>query len=151
MTELNLNAELGPRYVLSFQQGTNTFNLNIGSAASGGGYTPSGTLDVALIAGQNLNAWRAVGYDGLFTQPNRDSLSKYAGVTRAATNQGDSLSVVRIGFLSEDSWTWTPNAPVFCTTDGVLTQSVPVGILRRIGWAISPTQINLDPYPIIGV
>jgi hypothetical protein len=146
----NISQQLGPEYIISFSQGGDTFNINVG-AGSAGSFTPSGTLDVSLVAAQDLNAWRAVGYDGLFTQPNRNSMELYAGVTRAAVLNGNPASVVRVGFLNEASWTWTPNSPVFSTTDGVLTQTVPTGILRRIGWAISPTQINLDPYPIIGV
>lgn len=150
MSSLTLNQQLGPQYVISFSQGSETFNINVG-AGTGSGFTPTGTLDVSVTAAQNVSAWRGIGYDGLYTQPNATSLSMYAGVTRAAVLTGNPASVVRIGFLSENSWTWTPNAPVFITTDGVLTQTVPSGTLRRIGWAISATQIHLDPYPIIGV
>ncbi len=99
-----------------------------------------------------FNAYRAVGYDGLFTQPNADSLSRYAGVTRMATVIGDPIDVVRQGLMTEAGWNWTPNQPVFISANGVITQTVPVGTpIRRIGWAISATELNLDPYPIIGV
>lgn len=145
-----LNQELGPRYQVTLQQNGPTFRLDVGTAGTGGGNSASGTLDVNIVAATTLNAFRAVGYDGLFTEPNANSLALYAGVTRMAVVAGDPLPVLRIGFLSEDSWNWTPNGAIFISGSGVLTQVAPVsGPLRRIGTAISATTISLDPYPVI--
>lgn len=167
MSDVTLNATFGPRYEiviatdvvgldsnfnLTLQQ-QEPLRLNVGTGFNNLNQTSTGTLDVTIIAQQVVNAYRAVGYDGLFTQPTADSLSRYAGVTRMATVIGDPIDVVRTGLMTENGWTWTPNLPVFITADGVLTQTQPgVGIpIRRIGWAISATELNLDPYPIIGV
>jgi hypothetical protein len=89
----------------------------------------------------------------MYTQPDADSLAAYAGVTRMATVAGDPINVVRSGLISEGAWNWTPNAPIFIAANGVLTQTQPTAgnPVRRIGWAISATELNLDPYPIIGV
>lgn len=163
---LNITAVLGPRYEIVINQDVleidDNFNLTLTPQEPlrlnvGTGYNinpaASGTLDVAITALETVNAYRAVGYDGLMTQPDVDSLSIYAGVNRIAAVSGDSLSVVRSGLMTENGWTWTPNAPIFIGADGVLTQTQPTfgNPVRRIGWAISATTLNLDPYPIIGV
>ena len=166
MSDLTLNAAFGPRYEIVIATDVvginNQFNLTLEQREPmrinvGTGFnavtTSTGTLDVTIIAQEIVNAYRAVGYDGYFTQPDLESLSRYAGVTRMATVIGDPIDVVRSGLMTEGGWTWTPNLPVFISANGVLTQTQPVaGIpIRRIGWAISATELNLDPYPIIGV
>jgi len=163
MNNVILNAVFGPRYEIVIQDVTvgvnNNFDLtlqrseplriNVGTGFNNLNQTSTGTLDVTIIAAEVVNAYRAIGYDGLFTQLTQDSLSNYAGVTRMATIIGDPVDVVRVGLMEEPTWGWIPNAPIFISTNGVLTQSLPTGFVRRIGWAISATKINLDPYPII--
>ena len=163
---LDITAVLGPRYEIVINQDIlqidENFDLTLTpqeplrlNVIAGYNIHPaaSGTLDVTITAMETMNAYRAVGYDGLMTQPNVNSLSIYAGVNRIAAVSGDSLSVVRSGLMTEDGWTWTPNAPIFINADGMLTQTQPTfgNPVRRIGWAISATTLNLDPYPIIGV
>ena len=165
MTELTLTQILGPRYEIVIQQAevqvgedfglslsvSEPLRINVGTGFNQGNAPQFTTVDVTITAAQNLNAYRAVGHNGLYTQPTKDSLGQYAGITRMATVTGDPINVVRAGLISEGGWTWTPNAPIFITTDGVLTQTLPTDWVRRIGWAISATQINLDPFPVIGV
>lgn len=167
MSDVTLNAVFGPRYeivIANDQIGIDeNFNLtlnqreplrlNVGTGFNNTESSNSGTLDVQITALEIINAYRAVGYDGLMTQPDADSLANYAGVTPMSIPIGDPVNVVRFGLMTESGWTWTTNAPIFISTNGMLTQTVPSAgnPIRRIGWAISPTQINLDPYPIIGV
>lgn len=165
---ISLNASFGPQYEIVIANDVLNLNdrfeltleqreplrIEVGTAFNGSGSgNSSGTLDVTITAQEVINAFRAVGYDGYFTQPDADSLSRYAGVTRMATVIGDPINVVRSGLMTENGWNWTPNQPVFISANGVLTQTQPsVGNpIRRIGWAITATQLNLDPYPIIGV
>jgi hypothetical protein len=163
---MSLNAVLGPRYEIVIQQPSvavdKDFNLtlqkseplrlHVGTGFNGTSQNSTGTTDVTVTAQEVVNAFRAIGYDGRFTQPTAESLSNYAGVTRMATVAGDPINVVRSGLMTETGWNWTPNQPIFISNQGVLTQTLPTGgPIRRIGWAVSPTQINLDPYPIIGV
>lgn len=152
MTDLNLSMELGPQYEILVQT-NEPFTIEVGTATGGGsGGTSSGTLDVAITAGETINAYSGVGYDGLKTTNTVNSLSNYAGIARYALTNGESASVVRSGLLTDMNWTWTPNAPVFISATGMLTQTAPTsGAVRRVGWAITSTQLNLDPYPIIGV
>ena len=149
MTDINLSAVLGPRYEIV------PLGVGVGSGHGSGGLpiSVSGTLDVAVTVQEAVGAYRAVGYDGRYSQPNTDSLAAYAGITQMAAIAGASITVVRSGLITESVWTWTPNTPVFIETDGALTQTqlLTGNPIRRIGWAISATEINLDPYPIIGV
>lgn len=166
MSEFNVNAVFGPRYEIVINNTQvdvdQDFNLQLDVSEPlrivvGTGYnmnpTGTGTLDVTITAKQVMGAYRAVGYDGFYTQPDADSLATYAGVSRMATIVDDPINVVRQGLMTEPAWTWTPDAPIFIAANGVLTQTLPSAgnPVRRIGWAISATEINLDPYPIIGV
>jgi len=163
---INLNAVFGPQYEIVIKQEEiaidKDFNLtmetkeplrlNVGTGFNNtGSNSSSGTIDVRVTADASLGAFRAIGYNGLYVQPTLISLSQYAGISRVAVTSGSTMNVVRSGLLTESGWNWTVNSPVFITTDGMLTQSLPTGDIRRIGWAISPTELNLDPYPIIGV
>ena len=150
MSDINLNAAIGPKYEVNLQTDS-PIKLSVGIALSNGANVVSGTTDVAVVAAEVVNAYHAIGYDGLFTQQTEDSLSRYAGVTRVATAIGDTAYVVRSGLLTEAAWNWTVDEPVFISNGGVITQALPVGVVRRIGWAISATKINLDLFPIIGV
>lgn len=163
MSDVTLNAVFGPRYEIVIKdesvavgedftltlQKSEPLRLNVGTGFNNLTQTSTGTLDVTITAAEVVNAYRAIGYDGLFTQLTEESLSNYAGVTRMATVSGDPVDVVRVGLMEEATWGWTPNAPIFISTNGVLTQTLPAGLVRRIGWAISATKINLDPFPII--
>lgn len=166
MSDILLSAVFGPQYEIVINNTEvavdDNFNLSLQVSEPlrievGTGYNinqnESGTLDVKITAQEAVGAYRAVGYDGLYTQPDVDSLATYAGVTRMATIVGDPINVVRSGLITEGAWNWTPNAPMFIGVDGVLTQTQPTAgnPVRRIGWAISATELNLDPYPIIGV
>lgn len=167
MSELNLTAIFGPRYELVIANDEigidSNFNLTlsqreplrlmVGTGFNSTSSSATGTLDVTITAAEALNAYRAVGYDGYLTDPDVDGLSNYAGVTRMAVPIGDPVNVVRSGLVTEGGWTWTVNQPIFIGTNGALTQTVPSAgnPVRRIGWAISATKINFDPYPIIGV
>lgn len=65
------------------------------------------------------------------------------GISITAAASGDLVTVAGTDRVIEDgSWTWTSNSPVFCGTNGVLTQTVPTsGKLLVVGHAHSATQI----------
>lgn len=57
------------------------------------------------------------------------------------------------GTLIEPSWAWTPNMPVYCGIDGVLTQTPPsAGFVLVVGVAIAATALAISiKQPIVTV
>lgn len=108
------------------------------------------TVDVEIIAYQDMGLYRATTILGVYCEPTYESLSEYAGITRFAVIAGNRVKVTKFGLITENSWSWTPNAPIFVGNSGMLSQSFQNLPVRRIGYAVSPTQINLDPFFIIG-
>jgi hypothetical protein len=101
-----------------------------------------------VVAAQAVGGHRAVNVSGLYTQPDTQDL--LLGISSNAADSGGLITIVRSGSMKEPSWNWIPNAAIFITTDGVLTQTMPSGApLRRIAWAVSATEINVDFFPII--
>jgi hypothetical protein len=66
------------------------------------------------------------------------------GVSITSAQQGGNLEVQALGSVADDSWTWTPSQPVFATSNGRLTQSIPeTGQVTVIGVAVSTTRVSL--------
>ena len=64
------------------------------------------------------------------------------GITRGAVVGGALAQIQTGGLMTEVSWAWTPDAPVFVGAAGVLTQTAPLaGFNLIVGVATSPTQI----------
>lgn len=154
----DLNLSLGPMFEMlveaeepfTLQVGTKTSSLFAGGGEIGprGPAGDSGTL--VVTSAESLGLYRAVTITGNYCEPDINSLSNYAGVTTVAVASGVETSLLRTGYLSEPTWNWTVNAPIFVGASGTLTQVVSSVPMRRIGWAFSATEINLDPQPTIG-
>jgi len=107
---------------------------------------------LSVVAAENLGAARAIQIDGFYVQPNAESLSLYAGVSSNSALIGENVAVTKEGRFSDPSFSFTPNLPIFVIADGILTQTAPQnGFVRRIGFALTETVINLDPFPTIGL
>lgn len=64
------------------------------------------------------------------------------GVTRGAVVAGDLAQIQVTGLMTESSWAWTPDAPVFVGAAGVLTQPAPAsGFALMVGIATAADQI----------
>ncbi|MDR6886151.1 MULTISPECIES: hypothetical protein [Variovorax] len=64
------------------------------------------------------------------------------GITRGAVAAGALAQIQTGGLMTEPSWAWTPDAPVFVGPVGTLTQVPPAtGFNLIVGVATSPTQI----------
>lgn len=64
------------------------------------------------------------------------------GLTIGATAPGATASVQTSGLMTEPSWNWTPDQPVFVGANGVPVQPSPTsGYSLIVGIATSPTQI----------
>ncbi|MDN6885278.1 hypothetical protein QMO14_16860 [Variovorax sp. CAN2819] len=64
------------------------------------------------------------------------------GITRGAAAAGALAQIQFGGLMTEPSWAWTPDQPVFVGLAGVLTQTPPTsGFSLIVGIATLPTQI----------
>lgn len=69
-------------------------------------------------------------------------LHRVIGITEGAAVLGDDVDVRFAGEMTEGSWSWTPDAPIYAGAAGVLTQTPPSGAwLRIVAVAISATRI----------
>lgn len=64
------------------------------------------------------------------------------GLTRGAVAEGAQAQIQTTGLMTEVSWAWTTDAPVFVGANGVPVQPAPAtGFQLIVGVATSPTQI----------
>lgn len=67
------------------------------------------------------------------------------GITQGAAVDGDLIKVQYDGKMTESSWTWTVNVPIYCGASGVLTETVPTsGFVIQVGTSLSPTSILVN-------
>ena len=67
------------------------------------------------------------------------------GITRGAVAAGDLAQIQTAGLMTESSWAWTPDLPVFVGPVGTLTQAAPLtGFNLIVGIAISATALNFE-------
>lgn len=117
---------------------------------------PAGSTDAELVADGPIGGGRVVvvqqdGTAAYASQLNADHRWLSVGVTTGAGADGDLLSVRTHGILDDSSWTWTPRAPLFLGTNGLLTHVEPAhpAFSRIVAVAISATSILVDPQPPI--
>lgn len=97
-----------------------------------------------------LGGGRAVEVGGVYADPStEDSISRYIGVTQNAVSAGQDVNIKKSGSMTDLSWSWTVDEPIYIGANGVLTQTPTAQNIRRIAWAVSATTINLDEFPII--
>ena len=88
------------------------------------------------------------------TYADKDTSAHYAtvrGITTGAVLIGNTATIQVQGPMSEPSWSWTPNEPIYLGSNGQLTQTVPTtGAIIQIAVADTATQIMIDrKMPII--
>jgi len=73
---------------------------------------------------------------------------RIVGMTTHAAIQGDSINVQKFGDVTEPSWNWQTDKPVYLGIDGVLTQSVPLAPESKfsvvVGFPISATTLFIN-------
>lgn len=107
-----------------------------------------GQRGVAVVAAVPLGGHRAITVFGQYVEPGDEDI--IAGITTGAVTEGETTFAVRDGIITEPSWSWVPDQPIFLASFGVLTQSPPtLTRIRRVAWALTSTTINVDFYPAI--
>jgi hypothetical protein len=104
-----------------------------------------GSSSINITAGMSIGGHRAIStLNGFAVYADKDT-NRIIGISEHAANEGDVLMVVLTGEVSETSWNWTPESPLYLGTNGMITHDVPTsGYLTEIGIAITPTKILLD-------
>lgn len=71
----------------------------------------------------------------------------FAGLSLGAAAAGTGVAVAEDGaVVTEPSWSWPPEAPLFVAAGGHLTTTPPTsGILHQVAWAIAPTRVIVQP------
>lgn len=78
-----------------------------------------------------------------------DSADAVLGITTGAVDAGEAADVLRLGPLTEPSWSWA-RGPVYLGPEGMLVQPAPShGVVLQVAAATSPTTIFVsiqEPY-----
>lgn len=69
-------------------------------------------------------------------------LNTLIGLAKQTGNIGNVIAVAEDEYMTNTSWAWQPDKPVFLGTDGTLTQSlIGVVFVQQVGVALTPTKI----------
>lgn len=73
------------------------------------------------------------------------------GLTTHAAAQNTTINILRQGEISDTSWSFIANKPVFVADNGLITQTpVTAGFNQQIGVALTPTKLLIKLYqPIL--
>lgn len=121
--------------------------LLIGSQVSAG---TSNQFEISCNSGSALSSNRILALTGSNTviYADKDVLShtdSIVGISKTSTSgAGQVITVITQGLVSEPSWTWTPEQPLFLSTNGFLTHSPPTsGSSLYLGYAVTTSSIFL--------
>lgn len=108
--------------------------------------TPSSTSTLSLTAAANVSGFTAVAIsNGQAVTASSALPGSAVGIATGGAIAGATVTVQYEGLLSDPSWSWTPNQPIFIASNGVLTQSAPtVGYSQIIGYPIGTTSLLID-------
>lgn len=134
---------------LSIAGDTELLELDMGTMGPQGPPGEAGAAGSVLTktAGAAIGGHRVVVASGaseaLLADPSDVShLHRVIGITEGAAVLGDDINVRFAGEMTEGSWSWTPDAPIYAGAAGVLTQTPPSGAwLRIVAVAITATRI----------
>jgi hypothetical protein len=116
--------------------------INTGRQGSPGEAGVAGYTAGAILGGHRCVSLHDDG-NVYYTTPT--TLHLFAGITEHAANTGADVRVRMSGKITDPSFAFTPDMPVFCGTDGILTQEDPVsGDLLLVGWAVSATVMMVN-------
>lgn len=113
--------------------------------------TPSGGSNLVskLSAGETISALRVVRGSPTGAIFNCDSATitlsdRPIGITLTSGNISDIIDVCTSGEMTDGSWNWDTTKPIFCGSNGILTQTPIVsGFSQIVATPISPTTIDV--------
>lgn len=112
-------------------------------------HTPTGSTHnhlLTITAAEPLGGHRVATVGGLYADSSNPAHAyAVAGITLQAVSTGATVDAQYIGELTESSWNWTPDEPVFLGSAGMLTQAAPdVGFILQIGIPTTSTTLLID-------
>lgn len=129
-----------------------------GPAGSSGTGSDVGQVKLTVIASANLSGHRAITrrIDGTVEYADNTTASHLHApiwLTMSAVSLGAETEVLVYGTLTEPSWSWVPQLPLYLGTNGVITQTPPSPpgalFLAPLGVATGPTTVFVDRQPSI--
>ena len=133
-----------------------------GTVVSGGSQGPQGAPGpsselTTVIAGTNISGDRGIVLNSagraIYADSNTMSHgNKFAGVSQGAAIMGFAVDIKRFGEMTEPTWNWTVDQPVYLGAGGLLTQTVPVSPAKFsiiVGMATAATKLFINPMPPI--
>lgn len=104
---------------------------------------------ITPLAGETLSGHRAVyiadNGKAFYSAPD-DSCRRTVGLTTGAAVLNATASIQTDGVLTEPTWSWTGNEPIYLVSNGMLTQTVPTtGYVFQIGVPAGPTKLRIEP------
>ena len=147
---------------------TNTANTLVvqttqyGTVVLGGAQGPQGipgesSVLTTLIASTNISGDRGIVLNSAGQAIYADNTTiahgnKFAGVSQGAATAGNAVSIKSFGEMTEPTWNWTVDEPVYLGAGGLLTQTVPVSPAKFsiiVGMATAATKLFINPMPPI--
>lgn len=130
---------------VSWAAGTRRFGLTLSAAQFVALQTPSVTFPAGAALGGNRALRLAAGKAAYADSGAPGHANLVLGISRNAAALNSPVAIQTGGLMTEPSWTWTPDQPVFCGSEGVLTQASPAsGFALIVGVAVSATQILIE-------
>lgn len=120
-----------------------------GPAGEVGPPGPAGGEVVVLPAAIDLGGHRVVrssagnvGYADAYDADHGDDV---LGISLGAAAVGDDVQVRVGGLITEPSWAWTPEEPIFVGAEGIPTQTAPLdaAFLLVVGFAVTSTSMRV--------
>jgi len=105
------------------------------------------------IGGQRFVTGNINGTVSYADATNLSHLGRVIGITLNAASDGDDVEVLIFGYVEFNGWDFDISAPVYLSTEGLVTQTQPTtGFSQIVGFAESPTKlfINLREPIILG-
>lgn len=122
-----------------------------GPAGPQGDIGPAGGSAITVTAGAALSGHRVVYLDASYkAQYASNQTASHAlialGLTLGAAALDETMSVQRSGEVTEPSWSWTLEQPVYLGDNGLLTQTAPTNpalFQRIVGFPTAATKLFL--------
>lgn len=124
--------------------------VTVGEPGPPGPQGSPGEFIISKTASATLSGHRAVVPDAVGGVIYADSSTlthrdKTLGITTSAAGIGAAASIRTYGELTEPSWNWALDTPVFVGLTGLLTQTPPTsGFVQRVGFPTATDTLFID-------